>query len=122
MRIFTVTLCAVLLSLVLAMWAPNALAKVEIGDPGGGGDPATSEYVRDYQAVRKVGLALAVLGFLLGVGTLGTTEFPAERHRAESLMTLTVIVFVLLAGDRMLARGVATWFSFPTSALPVFWQ
>lgn len=117
MRGFTVTVCVVLLTLVIALWAPRAHA-TDVTDPGSG----DSEYAQDYQTVRKVGLALAVVGFLLGISRLGMSEFPAERKRAESLIALTAVVFLALAGDRILMRGVASWFSIPIASLPEFWQ
>jgi len=78
--------------------------------------------VSDYQAVRKVALALTVIGFLLGVARLGGSDDPGERHRAQGLVTLTGIAFLVLVGDRMLVQGIAGWFGLPTSELPVFWQ
>jgi hypothetical protein len=88
---------------------------------GGASDPVAA-VVSDYQAVRKVALALAVIGFLLGVTWLGNSEMPGERHRAQSLVTMTAVIFILLVGDRMIAQGVAGWFGIPTASLPVFWQ
>lgn len=88
---------------------------------GAAADPVAA-VIADYQAVRKVAMALAAIGFLLGVARLGTTEMPGERHRAEGLVVLTAFTFLLLAGDRIIAQGVATWFGLPASGLPVFWQ
>lgn len=78
--------------------------------------------VSDYQAVRKVAMALSVIGFLLGLTRLGGSDMPGERHRAEGLVMLTATVFLILVGDRMFAQGIASWFGIPTASLPVFWQ
>ena len=113
------------LGLALAFWLafswppPVALAIPSVENAGADTKAAS---VQDYQAARKVAMALAVMGFLLGISRLATSEFPTERHRAESLVTLTLAAFLLLAADRMIARGIADWFGFSSTALPVFWQ
>jgi hypothetical protein len=113
-------LCACLLCLG-ALLAPISALAVDSSDPGYSG-PDTSSYISDYRAIRKLGMALAVVGFMIGVTRMATTEMPHDRMRAQRLLMLTMIVFVLLAGDRMLAQGVSGWFELPLSALPVFWQ
>jgi hypothetical protein len=99
-------------------WPRSAQAAAE--QPAG--DPAVANLVDDYQAVRKVALALAVIGFVVAMTRLGISEFPAERHRAESLAVLTALLFVLLIGDRMIAHGVSEWFGLSASSLPPFWR
>jgi len=118
-------------------WPPLAQVPSEPDAPGDIGRPswppivlsagfadgaAVSALVTDYQAVRKIALALAALGFFLGLARLGMSEYPAERHRAEILVALTAAVFLVLIGDRMIVRGVAAWFNIPGSSLPAFWQ
>lgn len=99
----------------LALLNAGALALAATSDP-------VTAVVSDYQAVRKVALALSVIGFLLGVARLGGSEMPGERHRAEGLVMLTAVIFLLLVGDRMLAQGVAGWFGILQASLPAFWQ
>jgi hypothetical protein len=80
-----------------------------------------AEIVRDYQVVRNMGLALAALAFFVGLTKLGT-DSPYEHTKAQGLLIRAAAVFLLLAGDRMLIRGVAQWFGLSTASLPVFWQ
>ncbi|MDF2630437.1 MAG: hypothetical protein K0R39_4268 [Symbiobacteriaceae bacterium] len=79
------------------------------------------EIIRDYRMVRGVGLALAALAFFVALTRLGSSDMPQEHSRAQGLLIRAAVIFLLLAGDRLLARGVAEWFGF-TSYLPVFWQ
>jgi hypothetical protein len=102
-------------------WPRGGVAMAAAADQPADSQAATN-LVDDYRAVRKVGLALAVIGFMVAMIRLGMSEFPAERHRAETLAGLTAVVFVLLAVDRMIARGVAEWFNLSASSLPPFWR
>lgn len=115
-------LCGVLMALLL-LWVPvSAHAAVPVND---GGTPSSGmdAVMKDYQMVRKVAMALSVLGCLLGLAQLGTSEAPSERHRAESLLILCATVLVFLAGDRMWVRGIAVgWFGMDPSVLPAFWR
>jgi len=86
------------------------------------GADAFAASVSDYQAVRKIALALSVIGFLVALVRMSTSESPSERHRAEGLLTLMIAAFVALIGDRMIVHGIAGWFHLSTSALPAFWQ
>lgn len=88
----------------------------------GANEQAVSALVKDYRAVRKVALALTVIGFLVAITRLGISEFPAERHRAESLAALMAVLFVLVAGDRTIVRGVSEWFNISPTSLPPFWR
>jgi hypothetical protein len=81
----------------------------------------SAEILRDYRLVRGVGLALAALAFLVALAKLGTSELPYEHSKAQGLLIRAAVIFLLLAGDRLLARGMAEWFGM-TSHLPVFWQ
>ena len=83
---------------------------------------ATAEIIQDYRLIRGIGLALAALAFLIGLAKLGSTEMPHEHSRAQGLVVKAALVFLLLAGDRMLVHGVAGWFGLSTAGLPVFWQ
>lgn len=103
------------------LWFP-ATAHAREAEMQDSPDTGITASVRDYQAVRKVAMALAVIGVLVAVTRLTTSEAPHDRHRAETLLTLTLVAFVFLAADGMIARGVAGWFHFPASVLPVFWQ
>jgi divalent metal cation (Fe/Co/Zn/Cd) transporter len=78
--------------------------------------------VKDYRAVRNVALALTVIGFLLALAKLGTSEFPSERSRAQSLAAYMAVLFVLVAGDRIIVNGVADWFNISPASLPPFWR
>ncbi|MFZ5823885.1 MAG: hypothetical protein ACOY94_06095 [Bacillota bacterium] len=78
--------------------------------------------MQDYLMVRGVALALAALAFFVGVARMGATDLPHERSRAQDLVIKAALAFVILVGDRMIAQGLVTWFEFPTSYLPVFWQ
>lgn len=82
----------------------------------------TEEIVQDYLMVRSVGLALAVLAFLVAVARMGASELPHERHRAQDLLIKAAFAMVVLTGDKMIAQGLVGWFGYPTSYLPVFWQ
>lgn len=83
---------------------------------------AAVESVRDYQTVRRVGLALAALAFLMGVTRAATSDMPHEQGRAQDLTIRAAIIFLIMAGDRFLAQGLAAWFNIPIDALPLFWQ
>lgn len=82
---------------------------------------STADLVRDYQTVRSLGLALAVLAFLTALGRFGTSDAPHERARAQDLLVKALVAFVVLAGDRLVARGVCGWFSV-CQWLPPYWQ
>jgi hypothetical protein len=81
----------------------------------------SADIVQDYHLVRGVGLALAALAFFVALTRLGSGDMPHEHSKAQGLLIRAAVIFLLLAGDRMLARGVAGWFGF-NSYLPVFWQ
>ena len=81
----------------------------------------TAEIIRDYRLVRSIGLALAILAFLVAVAKMGSADMPHQHSRAQSLLIRAAVIFLMLAGDRILARGIAGWFGF-TAHLPVFWQ
>lgn len=81
-----------------------------------------NEIVQDYRLVRSVGLALAALAFLVALARLGTTEMPHEHARAQGLLIRAAVIFLILAGDRVVARGITAWFGVNPSSLPVFWQ
>lgn len=119
--LLTTFLCVLLLDIAGPSW-PRVVEAADVQPGNQEPPPAEAALVRDYRAVRKVALALTVLGFLLGLIRLGMSEFPAELHRAESLVALTTILFVLVAGDRMIARGISEWFNIPSSSLPPFWR
>lgn len=118
-------LCTALLGLLL-LWAPApAYASVPVDGGGIGADPPNSMdgVMQDYQTVRKIGMALALIGCLIGVTKLATTESPSERHRAQNLLMLCAGVFIFLAGDRMIVRGIVIgWFHLDADVLPAFWQ
>lgn len=80
------------------------------------------EIVRDYAMIRSVGLGLALLAFLVAAAQLGTNELPHERSKAQGLLITSALAFLFMAGDKMLAHGLAEWFSMPVASLPVFWQ
>lgn len=86
-----------------------------------GNDHTIVDVINDYQSVRKVGLALAALAFLMALARLGSSENPHERSRAQDTLVLALVVFVILAGDRMIVRGVIEWFGLTTDVLPPFW-
>jgi hypothetical protein len=81
-----------------------------------------AEIIQDYRLVRMVALALATLAFLVAVTKLSTGELPHERSRAQGLLVTSLLVFLFLAGDRILVRGLAEWFGVDTANLPVYWQ
>jgi hypothetical protein len=81
-----------------------------------------AEIVKDYGLVRNLGLGLAVVAFLVAVARLGSSEQPHEQAKARSLLVTSLVVFIVLAGDRMVARGIADWFHWSYSSLPAFWQ
>ncbi|HWI51279.1 MAG TPA: hypothetical protein VNT01_03980 [Symbiobacteriaceae bacterium] len=81
----------------------------------------STEIIQDYRLVRSVGLALAALAFLVALAKVGSSELPYEHSKAQGLLIRAAIIFLMLAGDRLLARGFADWFGL-TSYLPVFWQ
>jgi len=81
----------------------------------------SAEIIQDYRLVRGVGLALAALAFLVALVKVGSPEMPYEHSKAQGLLIRAAVVFLMLAGDRMLARGLADWFGL-ASYLPVFWQ
>ncbi|HYF93431.1 MAG TPA: hypothetical protein VD969_14555 [Symbiobacteriaceae bacterium] len=81
----------------------------------------STEIIQDYRLVRGVGLALAALAFLVALTKLGSADMPYDHSKAQALLIRAAVLFLMLAGDRILARGVAQWFGF-TSYLPVFWQ
>ena len=111
-------LCFLLLDIARPIWPRD----VEAAEAQPTQPPAEEALVKDYRAVRKVALALTVLGFLFGLIRLGMSEFPAERSRAESLVAMTAVMFVLVAGDRMIARGISEWFNIQPASLPPFWR
>lgn len=115
-------LATVLCFLLLDIAGPSWPRVAQAAEAAPSQPSAEEALVQDYRAVRKVALALTVLGFLLGMIRLGMSEFPAERHRAESLVAMTAVLFVLVAGDRMIARGVSEWFSIQPASLPPFWR
>lgn len=80
------------------------------------------EIVRDYAMIRSVGLGLTLLAFLAAAAQLGTNEMPHERAKAQGLLITSLLAFLFMAGDRMIAHGLAEWFSIPVFSLPVFWQ
>ncbi|HEY3366000.1 MAG TPA: hypothetical protein VGK74_13165 [Symbiobacteriaceae bacterium] len=80
------------------------------------------ELIQDYRLVRSVGLALAAIAFLVSLARVGATDQPHEHARATDLLIKSAVVFLILAGDRMLAHGVSQWFGLSASSLPAFWQ
>ena len=104
------------LSIAGPIWPPI------LADLAAANQRTVSAVVTDYLALRKIGMALAVIGFLLGLARLGASDGAAERQKAEALITLTLFIFAALAGDRFVAQGLAKWFELPVSALPAFWQ
>lgn len=111
-RIAAVALLAVL-AVPFPVWAAQSSEATEAA--------SVSEVVRDYQTVRSLGLALAVLAFLTALGRLGTSDAPHERGKAQDLLVKAAVAFVVLAGDRLVAKGVCGWFSM-CGWLPQFWQ
>lgn len=81
-----------------------------------------TEIIRDYGLMRSIGLALAAVAFLVALAKMGASDLPHERSRAQGLLVKAALVFLVLAGDRLVARGVASWFGVAESSLPVFWQ
>ena len=79
------------------------------------------EIIQDYRLVRGIGLALAALAFFVALTKLGTSELPHEHSRAQGLLIRAAAIFLMLAGDRILVRGMAEWFGL-SGYLPVFWQ
>ena len=80
------------------------------------------EIIQDYRMVRMVALALATIAFLVALAKLGSSDLPHERSRAQGLLTTALLIFLFLAGDRLLVQGVASWFGVAPSSLPVYWQ
>lgn len=110
--------------IVLGFLALTLVGGYDIAVASGGAfsmDPSMADAVQDYLAVRKVGLALAALAFLVALGKLGSSENPHERSRAQDTLVLSLVAFVILAGDRMIARGVVEWFGLTPEVLPPFW-
>lgn len=119
--LLTTFLCFILLDIFGPSW-PRSAEAADVKPGNQEVPPTETALVRDYRAVRKVALALTVLGFLFGLIRLGMSEFPAERHRAESLVAMTAVIFVLVAGDRLIARGISEWFNLSPASLPPFWR
>jgi len=106
--------------LALLVFLPVTALAIIISDPPG--VAVNNGLVQDYHRVRAVGLALAALAFLVGVAKAATCEVPHEKSRAQDLVVKAAVIFVILAGDRLIARGVSGWLGLPRSSLPIIWQ